>query len=276
MGFKITLAGDQGSGKSTVAQILRTSLSAEIFSTGSFARACATRMGMDIESFNRYSEAHPEIDYEIDGSLVKLNDDPRDLIVDSRMAWHFIRGGFNIFLFTDPREAAHRIFCAGRATENYQSEEAALIGVRARRDSEIRRYRDLYRVNIKDPENYALLVDTTFATPAQVAEAIVLSFRRWQEDPTYKARFICPARLRYPDDETDSEKIMAFQNQIERGEPLPPVPVRVVGTEYYVDDLPEVALAAAMYDLPHVPFVIVPGAPDPAAHYIRMEELGLC
>lgn len=276
MGFKITLAGDQGSGKSTVAKLLLSALGAEYFSTGSYARACATRLGMDIENFNKYSEAHPEIDYEIDGSLVKLNDDPRDLIVDSRMAWHFVKGGFNVFLFTDPREAARRIFGDHRATESYPTLEAAVVGIRARRDSEIRRYRDLYRVNIKDPENYSLLVDTTYATPKQVAEVILSSFRLWQKDPAFRARYICPARLLYPDDAADAGKVERYSAQIERGETLPPVSVYALETDYYLGEGAEVALAAAMYDLPHVAFDILPGVPAEVRHYIRMEDLHSC
>ena len=49
---KISLAGDLGSGKSTVAKILLAELGAEYYSTGSIVRSIAERMGMEIGELN--------------------------------------------------------------------------------------------------------------------------------------------------------------------------------------------------------------------------------
>ena len=57
---KISLAGDLGSGKSTVANILVERLGAEYYSTGSIVRGIAERMGMTIGELNVYMESHPE------------------------------------------------------------------------------------------------------------------------------------------------------------------------------------------------------------------------
>ena len=106
---KISLAGDLGSGKSTVAKILLAELGAEYYSTGSIVRSIAERMGMEIGELNVYMETHPEIDTEIDDGLVALASDPRALIIDSRMAWHFTAGTFKIYLSTDIEVASARI-----------------------------------------------------------------------------------------------------------------------------------------------------------------------
>ena len=79
MSFKISLAGDLGSGKSTVAKIITERTGATYYATGAIMREVARRYGMDIAAFNVYAETHPETDREIDDGLVRLSDDPRSL-----------------------------------------------------------------------------------------------------------------------------------------------------------------------------------------------------
>ena len=51
--FRISLAGDLGSGKSTVGAILKERFNAEIVSIGKIQRKMAAEMGMDTCEFNR-------------------------------------------------------------------------------------------------------------------------------------------------------------------------------------------------------------------------------
>ena len=71
---KISLAGDLGSGKSTVSKILIERLGASYYSTGSIVRSIAEKRGMTVTELNVYMETHPEIDHEIDDGLVALAD----------------------------------------------------------------------------------------------------------------------------------------------------------------------------------------------------------
>ena len=59
---KISLAGDLGSGKSTVGAILAEKLHAAVYSTGTIQRKIAEEMGMTTLQLNQYMETHPEID----------------------------------------------------------------------------------------------------------------------------------------------------------------------------------------------------------------------
>ena len=81
MGYKISLAGDLGSGKSTVSQILIRDLGVEYYGTGKICRKVAIEMGLDIADMNVYMETHPEVDTMIDDGLKALSDDPRNLII---------------------------------------------------------------------------------------------------------------------------------------------------------------------------------------------------
>lgn len=277
MGMKITLAGDQGSGKSTVAKLLLEATGATYYSTGAYARAYAQRMGMDVNTFGDYTQAHPEIDYEIDSTLKPLTESDGDYVIDSRMAWHFVLGSFTVFLFADRVEAARRIFSANRVTEKFSSLEEAIVDIGHRRQVEIERYRDLYHVNIYDPENYALLVDTTHATPEQIAERIMDSYRIWTEQKDVKLRYVCPATLYYPDNETDGEALAKACLKIEMGEALTPCEVVQKDGNYYLVGNVETAVAGAMFDLPHVPFVFADELPsDPNLKYVKMENLLSC
>ena len=91
MNEKISLAGDLGSGKSTVSDILINRLNAEYYSTGAIVRSIAQKRGMSVVELNQYMETHPEIDNEIDDGLRALVDVDKRLIIDSRLAWHLRR-----------------------------------------------------------------------------------------------------------------------------------------------------------------------------------------
>ena len=200
MGFKISLAGDLGSGKSTVAKIITERTGAEYYATGAIMREVARRHGMDIAEFNVYAETHPETDREIDDGLVALSDDPRDLIIDSRMAWHFTRNTFRVYMTTEPEISAARIMAAKRDVESFGSLEETAAQIVRRRASEKKRYQDLYNVDLTDFNNYTLIVDTSYATPEEVADVILSSLASWQADPETRFCEICAARLMRPTD----------------------------------------------------------------------------
>ena len=181
MRFKISLAGDLGSGKSTVSKIIMARTGAEYYSTGTICRAEAERHGMTIDEFNRYMETHPEVDKMIDDSLIALSDDPRTLIIDSRMAFHFVRGTFRVYLTTDPLVSAKRILGDKRTGESFDTVEETAKRVAARRESENYRYFEKYGVHIMDMQNYDCIIDTTAITPEDVADLILRSLEIWQE-----------------------------------------------------------------------------------------------
>ena len=212
---KISLAGDLGSGKSTVSDLLIADIGAEYYSTGSIVRSIAQKRGMTVTELNVYMETHPEIDHEIDDGLVKLAEVDKFLIIDSRMAWHFTKGTFKVYLSTDIETSALRIMNANRQGEHASTLEETVMQTRARRESEKKRYKEQYGVDIKDLSNYSLVVDTTVATPREVADSIIASFEMWQRDPDFKCVLISPERLNYPDCEADSELVTSLSASLE-------------------------------------------------------------
>ena len=177
--FKISLAGDLGSGKSTVGAILKEKFNAEIISIGKIQRSMAAELNMDTCEFNKYQETHPEFDKILDGKLADYESKEGNFIFDSRMAWHFVPSAFSVYLVCDGKEAAKRVIQANRQDETYVSVDEAYSRLLLRRQREQKRYHDFYNVDITDMSNYKLVVDTTGKTPDEVAEEVVLGWQKY-------------------------------------------------------------------------------------------------
>ena len=242
---KISLAGDLGSGKSTVSKILISRLDAEYYSTGAIVRSIAERRGMTVVELNKYMETHPEIDHEIDDGVAKLAQIDKTLIIDSRMAWHFTKGTFKVYLSTDIETSALRIMNANRKGEHALTLEETVEQTRARTKSEKKRYMEQYGVNIKDLGNYDLIVDTTTATPEQIAECIISSFELWKSDKSFGLALISPDRLYYPDDAEDAELVGRLSSMLECGESVPEVRIAHKNGDFYITDGAASAVAYA-------------------------------
>ena len=267
---KISLAGDLGSGKSTVANILLSRLGAEYYSTGAIVRSIAERRGMTVTELNTYMESHPEIDREIDDGIAALSEDERFLIIDSRMAWHFTKGTFKVYLSCDIETSALRIMNANRVGEHASTLEETIDCTRTRRESEKKRYFEQYGVDIKKLSNYSLIVDTTQATPDQIAECIIRAFERWQQDKSYTAAFISPERLHFPETELDGDMLAPLAAGLERGEELGGIKVCEQDGEFYLLEGFEAAMAYVFNFSSFIPATLVDGTPD--GEYVRMKN----
>lgn len=170
--FRISITGDLGSGKSTVMKILADRHTVERVSAGTIQREMAKSMGMTIEQFNRFMEGDPQFDKKLDDYLASYDGKEGNYIFDSRLAWHFIPSTLSIYLKVDPRVAAERIFNADRSDEKYSSVDEALEKISARRESEVRRYKEFYNLEVLDLSNYDCVIDTTSLTPEEVAKKI--------------------------------------------------------------------------------------------------------
>ncbi|HEY4856380.1 MAG TPA: cytidylate kinase family protein, partial [Xanthobacteraceae bacterium] len=148
MPFRITIAGDIGSGKSTVAKKLAHWLGVESLSTGGIQRQIAQQRRLSVLELNKLAEEDPSIDREIDGYLMRLPDG--ELVVESRMAWHFVPNTLKLYLYISDGAAARRIIGAQRIDEDYGTIANAAQPIMARRRSEILRFKKYYNVDIDD------------------------------------------------------------------------------------------------------------------------------
>lgn len=268
---KISLAGDLGSGKSTVSDILTKQLDATYYSTGAIVRSIAKSYGMGVEEFNRYMENHPEIDNEIDDGLAKLSDLDECMIIDSRLAWHFTKNTFKVYLSTDITTSALRIMWANRVDEHKGTLEETIDCTKNRRESEKKRYKEQYGVDIKNLLNYDLIVDTTVANPDQVSACVIESFNRWLEDNSYKCAFLSSERINYPCKESDNDLVNEYVAALERGEAIPEIKVFEEDGEFYLLEGLESAMAYAFSMSTFVPTTLVHHQRG-GEEYVRMQN----
>src|SRR3989338_9383625 len=91
-----------------------------------FGKMAAER-DLSVEAINLAAEDQKELDREVDELLVKLGKEKEKLVIDSRMAFHWMPDSFKVLLRLDPKIAAERTFAhiqaEGRASQAGSSVE---------------------------------------------------------------------------------------------------------------------------------------------------------
>lgn len=170
----IVFNGDLGSGKSTVSIELARRLGLRRVSVGDIYRQMARERQMTALQLN----LHAELDQAVDGYVDQLQRDiaasGEQLVVDSRLAWHFFRNALKVHMITEPTEAARRVLArpSGPA-ESYTSLEEAKTKLRERSDSERNRFLVRYGVDKARLRNYDLICDSTRASANEVVEYVI-------------------------------------------------------------------------------------------------------
>ncbi len=172
---KITITGDLGSGKSTVSKNICAAFAAEFYSTGIVWRSMAEQMGISVLELNQRAETDMSIDRKVDDVLKTLNHDKRTLVVDSRLAWHFLQVSYKIKLECDLDIAVKRIINdpTRKIVENFADPKMAAIAIIERRKSENKRYGAYYGVDIESHHNFDLVINTSYAPAVDVASLII-------------------------------------------------------------------------------------------------------
>jgi len=183
----ITIAGSPGSGKSSTARALATALGFEHYSSGDLFRQLAVQRGESVEATNISAEIQRDIDVKVDTLLQEMYRTADRLVIDSRMAWHWMPLSFKVFLLLDADTAAQRIFGhlqrEGRISEDGSSVEEVRKSIDRRFDSEQKRYRALYGVNFTDPLNFDIVVDTKQNGLETVTGMVASAYTAWLSQP---------------------------------------------------------------------------------------------
>lgn len=189
----ITIAGKPGSGKSTTGKLLAQRLGYTHTSTGDFMRTMAKERGMTLDELTKLSETDATIDTILDEHNVEIGQGT-NIVIDSRLGFHFIPDSFKVFLDIDHRVAAERIFKNMHDNhhrkneaegDNFNSTESIAASITNRLASERQRYYTMY--NIKDhtaAENFNIVIHTDapeFTNNVDaVVQTIVDAYTKWQ------------------------------------------------------------------------------------------------
>lgn len=193
----ITISGDLGSGKSLLTSALVERWHADRYSTGMVQRKIAERMGITTLELNKRAETDKSIDDQIDAVFKNLKKTAKNLVVDSRMAYHFLPESFRIKLEVHPKVAAGRIQKdTSRIGEGaYTSLEEIEAAIVARKASERERFKRYYNADIEDHAGYDLVVNTTAAPPEAVAEVVNACIELWKRKQLGGKLWVSPAHL---------------------------------------------------------------------------------
>jgi len=185
--YIITITGLPGSGKSSTAKGVARRLGYGHFSSGDLFREMAAARGLSIEEINITAEKQQEIDREVDKLLVKIGEEKNNLVLDSRIAFHWIPGSFKVFLNLEPKIAAERTFAQiqkeGRVSQAGSSLDEVYGNMLERIESERKRYRNLYNIDFTDRTQFDLIVDTETNNLERVIDIIVTAYEKWLRAP---------------------------------------------------------------------------------------------
>lgn len=185
----ITIAGNLGGGKSSASTRVSEILGYQKKSTGDFMRQIAKDRNITLEDLSKIAEKDASIDESIDSYSRDLGKQ-QNIVLDSRLGFHFIPESFKVFLYCDPIIAAERILQDAKDNPNRHNEtkdEMATVdqvasSITKRSESERKRYSELYNItNYQAFENYDLVINTGLLenTLEKVPEIIIEGYKKW-------------------------------------------------------------------------------------------------
>ncbi|MBR4241152.1 MAG: cytidylate kinase family protein [Eubacterium sp.] len=210
----ITINGQLGSGKSEICKFFKREHGFDVFSTGRIQRERAKQQGISTLEMNEKSGKDYSLDYIIDNATVEFakENQGKDVIFDSRLAWHFVPDSFKIHLLVSPAEAGRRVFF-NRVTEEekYKNQEDAAKQLVERRRLESERYLKVYDVVMNDYSNYNLVLDTTSLSIKEVCDILYNEYCEFKKG-NYKNKILASPKNIYPakkdsSDNNSDEKI---------------------------------------------------------------------
>ncbi|MFC7185762.1 (d)CMP kinase [Halorubrum yunnanense] len=166
----ITVSGPPGSGKSTNAAGLAERLGVEHVSGGDIFREMAAERDMTPVEFNEFAEEDPRFDHKLDGRLREIAATRDELVLESRLAgWLAADHADFRFWFDAPIAVrAERI-----AEREAKPVDRARAETERREDSERKRYRELYDIDIDDLSIYDAAYNTARWGPERFLDVLV-------------------------------------------------------------------------------------------------------
>jgi len=266
----ITITGDLGSGKSTVAKALCQMLNFKYFSTGGIQRQIGREQGMNTLELNYFAEKNLDIDKYIDDFVIRLNDEEESFAIDSRMAWHFIRNSFKIYLTVNPIVAAKRVMadCHRDSEQVMEDVYEKSLNLLERRAAEDKRFKSIYGVDCGDLNNYDLVVDTTNSSVEDISKLIVRQFTAFSNKAAINKHWVSPTML-YPTKPAEQvvHGIVYSESAV--------IETVLLGSESFIINGHDNVSAALVNKVPLIPVVILakddeeihPG--EPVSKYIK-------
>ena len=162
----ITIGGPPGSGTTTIARLLKEEFEYKHINGGDVWDQIAKERNTDVMGLNIIAENDPSIDIELDNRLVEIAKTESNTIIESRLIGYFCHQkeipAFKIWLTADLETRIKRLKKDARESEK----------VKEREESEKKRYKELYNIDIEDVSVYDLVVKTDDKLPDAILDLI--------------------------------------------------------------------------------------------------------
>jgi len=163
----ISINGNMGSGKTTLAKKLSERLGWNYYSMGELRREAARKRGITLAEYNKLGESDISTDLEVDKFQQELGEKNDNFVIDGRTSWYFIHNSLKIFLDVDEKVGAQRVWhniqnsTIRNEDKNLYSLNDVLISIRKRKKSDIFRYKKYFNIKVYNIKNYDLVIDTS-------------------------------------------------------------------------------------------------------------------
>ena len=169
----IAVAGAPGTGTTTLCRTLAARTGLPHVYAGQVFRELAKEHGMDVTTFNRYAEDHPEIDIELDRRMIEVARKGGCVMEGRMVAWQLQKAhrhhALRVLLEAPEEVRAARV----AKREGISDLHKVLLDNRHREASEAKRYREFYGFDPNDPRHYDLVVDSSAKAPEEIADAVM-------------------------------------------------------------------------------------------------------
>ena len=238
----ISITGDLGSGKSTVAKEICRILNFKYLSTGLIQRQLALEKGMDTLEFNKFTDQNASIDDYIDQKLKDINEQTDSYVLDSRLGWHFVKKSFKVYIMAVDEVAASRVLIDAKRIGEPQALDikAKILEQKERRKIENDRFKKSYGVKPSIFKDFDAVIDTSTATIEEVTNLVLSLFDSYCKGENYPKVWLSPLRI-FPTDDTnliESAEAKAVKTSIETNgyDNSFPVSCLLFKKEFYVFD----------------------------------------
>lgn len=162
----ITISGPTGSGKTTVARGLAERFHMRHISAGEVFRRMAEERGLSLLEFSKLAEGDAALDREVDERQRAMAREG-NAIVDGRLSGWLLEADLKIWLKAPLEVRAARV--AKREGKAY---DVALRETREREESELGRYKRIYKIDLRDLSPYHVVLETSLWSAEKIVEIV--------------------------------------------------------------------------------------------------------
>jgi len=172
----LTVSGPAGSGKTTFAEAMAEELGYEYVSGGDIFRSLAAERGHSLVEFNKLAEQDDQVDRDLDQRLREIASERDDLVLESRLAG-WMAGDYADLKFWLDAPLDVRIERVSDRED--KSTDTARQETIERAESEAKRYKEYYGIDIDDRSIYDLVINTSRWDPETEIEIALSAVRQY-------------------------------------------------------------------------------------------------